>query len=498
MRNKKIALVPIDQRPVSYDLPRDLARIGGWDVVLPPKHQLGFLKERADIDGVWSWLENVIDDVDGVIVSMDMLLYGGLVPSRINQEDLSVILDRLERLKLIKKTNPSLPVMAMSSTMRISNNNINEEEKVYWKDYGVKIYQYSYYAHRYEIHQELEDQKKMKRLEVEIPEVILQDYLSTREKHFKVNQKLIEYVESKWLNFLVFPQDDTSEYGLNIKEQEILHQTIYQKKLFQNILIYPGADEVASTLVTRLIYQSVNQSPPTFYPIYSGESGSFLNAMYEDRPIRESVKGQVYAIGSHIVDSVQDADIVLGVNVPGKKQGDLALGHYLNQVDTNDRNIGEWTKRLSYYFRKGKAVAVADLAYANGADETMVKHLFSEWHLTDLIGFAGWNTAGNTMGTVVSQAALYVLAERIGLKITEEKDYLLRIRYLDDYLYQAKIRALVRKQIDERATDEQKLEMINRYFMKYIKNDPMMDPYRIKELYLPWSRLFEIGIQIEK
>ena len=39
-------------------------------------------------------------------------------------------------------------IYAFSSIMRISNNNVNEEEKEYWSDYGTKIFEYSYNFHK--------------------------------------------------------------------------------------------------------------------------------------------------------------------------------------------------------------------------------------------------------------------------------------------------------------------------------------------------------------
>src|SRR5690625_457876 len=88
---KTIALLPVDARPVTYDLPKDLAKIANWNLLIPEKRDLGFMKSRANIDKVFSWLEQVMPKVDGIIVSVDMLLYGGLVPSRINDEAPEVI-----------------------------------------------------------------------------------------------------------------------------------------------------------------------------------------------------------------------------------------------------------------------------------------------------------------------------------------------------------------------------------------------------------------------
>src|SRR5690625_2622494 len=331
---QKLALIPVDARPVTYDLPKDLAKIANWNTLTPEKRDLGFMKNRAKIDKVFSWLEQAMPKVDGIIVSVDMLLYGGLVPSRINDEAPEVIEGRLTKFIELKKAYPQVKIMAFSSTMRLSNSYVNEEEKEYWSTYGKEIWKYSFYTHKYEKHGDPKDKQMAEEMQLKIPANILADYLQTREAHFSMHQKLISYVENGLFEILVFPQDDTSEYGLNIKEQEQLYKIRNEKQLFNKMLIYPGADEVASVLTARMIYALEEKELPSFYPIYSGTSGAQSIARYEDRPLEQSVIGQIDALGTHTIDSPEEADIFFGVNVPGNKQGDHALQEDMDKVDT--------------------------------------------------------------------------------------------------------------------------------------------------------------------
>lgn len=499
--NRKIALIPIDARPVTRELPKQIARIGGWEVLLPDKEILGFLKKPGNINSLSDWLLKVAPEVDGFVLSTDMLAYGGLVPSRINSDELQVVLKRTELILHLKKIYPEKPIMAFSATMRISNNYVNEEEKEYWKDYGEEIWQYSYHTHRY-VRTECEESKgKVEKLSAVIPPDILQDYLQTRERNFQVNLSLLDLIENGTLDVLVFPQDDTSEYGLNIEEQESLTDFVRKRQLSSKVFIYPGADEVANTLISRLIYKLEKVAPPTFFPFYSGETGSHVHAMYEDRPICESVKGQVFAFGSYTVDNANDAEIVFAVNVPGKQQGDLALQKFLGEVDTSHRNIGEWVSRVHHYVRKQKLVAIADVAYANGADPAMLPRLLDGVPLSHLCGFGAWNTAGNTIGTVVAQAAMiYLQKEKPSIpfdKVQGNMEEQIVLRLLDDYLYQTIVRQEVRKAVNlETITDETLLQEVAFRFNEEAKVflEKYSLDYEIKDIYLPWNRTFEIGI----
>lgn len=496
---RKIALIPVDARPVTYDLPKDLAKLAGWQVLLPPKNELGFLKEPADVTKLFSWIDDVLPKVDGFIVSIDMFLYGGLVPSRINKDDIEVLRARLEKLCVIKTQHPALNIMAFSSTMRLSNSYVNQEEKEYWDKNGKEIWAYSFHLHRYKKHGESADYVIVKEMEEKIPTHILADYVATRKKNFAINLSLIDKVEKGLLDLLIFPQDDTSEYGLNIEEQERLIAESSERGLLESIYVYPGADEVASMLTARMIYTLEEDQLPTFYPIYSGMKGALSTAMYEDRALQESVKGQIDAFGSHTVEIPSEADVVLGVNVPGRQQGDMALQLYLDGVNTNDRNIGEWVRKLRYYMDAEKAVAIADVAYANGADTVMVPHLFGRFALSELSGFAAWNTAGNTIGTVISQAALLHLAKKKGLDVEKEKVRQFTIRYLDDFVYQSNVRQIVRQEITNEEDAEALLEKVKDVFLQKaavaMKERGLVG--EIVHVYLPWDRTFEIGVEVE-
>ncbi|MFC4557857.1 DUF4127 family protein [Virgibacillus kekensis] len=497
--NKQIAIIPVDARPVTYDLPRDLAKLGGWEAVLPPKDILGFLKEPAELDKLDQWIDKVAPSVDGMIVSMDMVLYGGLVPSRVNTEERDFLLKRLEGFLNLKRKYPKLKLMAFSSTMRLSNSYVNQEEKDYWDIYGKEIWKYSFHSHRSQKLRVEEDEQIVQEIKEKIPRWVLEDYETTRERNFQINLSLIDYIEKGMMDLLIFPQDDTSEFGFNIQEQERLSQESRKRKLFNQIYIYPGADEVASVLTARMIYELEGERYPTFYPIYSGTKGSLSTAMYEDRAIQESVKGQVYAFGSHTVESPGEADIIIGVNVPGGRQGDLALQMNLGEVDTNDRNIGEWGRKLRYYLERSKPVAVADVAYANGADTVLIDQLLHTINLNKLSGFAAWNTAGNTLGTTIAQSALVFLANQNQIDVKVEKGRQLLLRYLDDYLYQSITRQKVRAELEDEESlpvDEltEKVKTVYKQEMEQVNS--LTENYTIEDIYLPWNRTFEIGIQL--
>ena len=143
----RIAFIPIDNRPVCYNLAVDIAKIdSNIEFFIPPREYLGSLTRNADVDKIYEWFKQ-LPDLDKVIISLDTIAYGGLIPSRRSTDSEQVIKNRVLKFRQ-EWTKKKAKVLAFSSIMRISNNNYNEEEKEYWNKYGTKIFEYSYNTHK--------------------------------------------------------------------------------------------------------------------------------------------------------------------------------------------------------------------------------------------------------------------------------------------------------------------------------------------------------------
>ena len=90
---------------------------------------------------------------------------------------------------------------------------------------------------------------------------------------------------------------------------------------------------------------------------------------------------------------------------------------------------------------RGKKVILADIRYANGADNGLMKHLAERKILDKLYAYGGWNTADNTIGFVIAQSILMNKAN------DTERTRLLATRYLEDWGYQANVRQSIQNDI---------------------------------------------------
>ncbi|MEB3287039.1 MAG: DUF4127 family protein [Vampirovibrionales bacterium] len=460
-RSPDLTLVPLDARPVCYTLPLQLANMAGLGLKCPPPEILGRLKQPADEAALFLWFERTLNKnarlkkispeqlPSPVIAAMDTVAYGGLIPSRVGLETPEALKRRVNRFLSLLQQKTLL--LAFSSILRIPAYDNNEEEPDYWADYGKALYDYSYAAHQ--------TPDTAKALEKTFPESVLADFLTRRQRNYNLNQFYSGLLSQNKLDYLVFCQDDTGAYGLNVQEAQALKTVIDEKNLLNNAHVQTGADEVALCLMARCLsqwYVAAGFPALKVWIEYTDLAAAQTIAKFDGLAIETVVKRAIATCGALLAEKAQDADVTLWVHTPpaGQAQGDHcdasppALQTQL-QVD----------KLLSAFeaaFKKSHPVAVADVAYANGADPLLVGALLDETEPDEtqrlpnlsesLYGYAGWNTPGNTIGTVVATMIVRLLAERNGTFDLTAFKKLLMVRFSDDGFYQAYARREIRRE----------------------------------------------------
>lgn len=427
----RICFVPIDNRPVCYTLPKDIAAMDeDIELLLPPREFLGDLTKIAKIDKILDWMKN-LPECDAMVLSLDTLVYGGLIPSRRSPDTLDEIKTRLNKLKPLLEGKK---VYAFSSIMRISNNNYNEEEKEYWAEWGKKIFAYSFNGGG----------------ETDVPPEILEDYLATRKRNFEINKMYLN------MNFdtLIFSKDDCAERGFNVDEARELEQLGGTTKT--------GADEIPLTLLARAIEKEIKVFVEFTEPEHKDRISN-----YEDVSIEKSVEGQIELAGLTRVFKRDEADIILIVNNFIEKQGELVMG---------------WTTRGSGKCKlPDKPYAIADVRYANGADNDFVADILPKLD-DNFYGYAGWNTSANTLGTILATVKVKFGGEKYNHEAFKK---LQMVRFLDDWAYQANIR------VNGQTPDIKDLmKPFEEKLTKYLGYKQT----NLTTYIYPWNRSFEIEI----
>lgn len=462
MAGLNIAFIPIDNRPVCYTLAQQIAAIDrDLALFLPPREMLGDLNRSADINGIFSWLKK-LENIDSIVVALDTIAYGGLIPSRRSSETFEEIKKRMESFfALLREKNAK--VYAFSSIMRISNNNINEEEKEYWSLYGEKIFKYSY-----ELHKNAPDTD----VKTDVPPEIIQDYLKTRQRNFEINKMYLNLSKQGVFETLVFSKDDCAKYGLNVGEAQVLEESIRANAL--NALVKTGADEIPLSLLSRAL---AGGRVIKIAPVFTQKDYTNRISKYEDVSVSDSVRGQIELAHCEVAD-VLDADIILVVNNFKQEQGELVMGVDVEGFD------GEIELPQKPYL-------IADILNANGADNSFVKKFFEKQIDWDkFLGYAGWNTTGNTLGSALCCAIVKFLANNPDEAAFKKVQ---AVRFLDDWAYQANVRKALKSRFDK--PDIEALKTLMQPFEKTLQEKTGLDLTTTKYSY-PWNRFFEIEVSV--
>lgn len=500
----KIMYIPIDERPCNTTYVDMIAATNPEiQLVMPPQNILGYKKKPANREEIWNWIQQELPNTKALILSIEMFIYGGLIPSRLHsmsEEEASLWINRIVH---IHENYPDLPIYASNVIMRTPKYSSDDEEPDYYADWGREIFLRAYLMDKKtRVNLTEEEENLLKDLVKKIPEQFIEDYERRRHFNLEINKKIIELVADGVIHFLAIPQDDSAEFGYTAMDQKVVISKREDLRLYKKIHMYPGADEVGATLLARA-YNELKQQKPKIFPIWSSTLGPQLIPLYEDRPFYESLKAHILAAGCQLTLDAKDADIILAYNTPGRVMQESWDQKKKDVTYTSFRNLLTFVNQINDFVRMGKHVIVADSAYANGGDRELITLLDEEGVLDQLLSYKGWNTNCNTLGTTISQGV-------IGLNGDEEKiKYNLIYHLLDDYFYQAEIRM---EMVDEflpkynlnyfdlkDKADIVNRERDNRLFQRFnniIKHS--FTDIKIKELktFAPWNRMFEVGIHL--
>ena len=497
----KILYIPHDNRPICAKQTVEVAEKLGYEIIMPPDEMLGTQDDPGRPDLLWAWLENTVDDhkdLRAAVISSDSMLYGSLVGSRKHSYEASELASRAERFKEFHDDHKRLPLYVFSSIMRTPRSGAasGHAEPEYYRSYGADIFRYTALIDK----QEMEglnrrEKKEFAFLEKLIPKTALSDWMERRKKNFDVNKHLLDLANDSNFNYLLLGRDDNAPYCQTHLESRYL--TKYGAKLgkekFQSIA---GIDEIGLMMLTRAINDRINNVPMVFVKYNWGRGGATIPS-YSDEPISESIDAAIAATGGIKVPSPERADFILTVNT--NPNG----ATYEGNTVSNDGVARDGTKYfadiVSDYINAGYNVAVADVAFSNGADNALMEEFRERGLLFKVKAYAGWNTATNSTGFVLSTAELTKMMTDNAI------DELLITRYLDDWAYQANIRNIVARQLTWLRGDGyygklgDKQDAVSARTTQLLKRflDNNFPPFAGSEdltVVFPWGRMFESDI----
>lgn len=471
----KIVVVPIDDRPCHTTLVQS-ALEGYQDIqaLYPSKRILGHFMKSGDTNLISNFIVETSKDAQAMVVSIDALLFGGLVQARTSEAviDYDAYRALLQSIRQAKIQNPSLKIYAYSVIMRLTTTVTDSNNLEIWE----LIFKYSQWVHKAEL--DLKYKEELDQIESQIPKETLRAYLNARKRNHWANKEVIKLVLDGVIDYAVLVQEDTTTYGMHVKEQTILRDLIENNKLNDKVVIKNGTDEMVALLIARLI----NTTPSVVAVDDSMVDPKFI-AMYEDRPVLENFRRSLDIANLKEGKS----DTLIFITPTSGKPVDLCF-ESPDLLEANN-DVVPHLKSCSY-----SKLGILDVRDANGGNVALLESILSEIDNDSLVAYSAWNTASNAIGT-------FLLDITLALKGHVNRKYL-RHRILDDALYQGSVRSLLNQWMKENGYDvwkENEDRRLNETVTKLmndaiLKQNMIVDKTPIKA-HLPWGRSFEIEME---
>lgn len=420
-----VILVPLDGRPPCRQFVIDAGRIGGTEVVTPPHELQDYYSQPGDTKAMRRWLleEVAKGTIDAVFLSVDQLLYGGLLTAREKQATPAEVEEFLAFLRELHEANPAVPIYAFSILPRLT-----PQDTIDGYDERRDIMAYSRLAGRQAAGLPV-DETKLAALKANIPPASLERYLAHFRENATLNERLIDLTHEGTLTRLVLGQDDGEEYGIpNIEKYALLD---YIKSLGlsdRQVFLTHGADEIALSLLAAWHNEQTGYAPKIF-------------VAYNDPGARDRV--MPYMAVSTGVCTEEKIRLTGGSLAASPEEADFTLLVSTNDTDKDTLwSRGACVRLLEDNLAKGQPTALVDLSKHFNADETVLPQLIAAaFPVNHLLAYAGWNTTSNAIGTAVAQACLYRSSlpdvrdddQAIGLAAAQVR--FLENRILEDYFY---------------------------------------------------------------
>ena len=196
-------------------------------------------------------------------------------------------------------------------------------------------------------------------------------------------------------------QDDSAPFGLGNLERQWLDAVISRSPVLQNkVFVTRGTDEVALSLLGQVIAGTASYRNKV-YVHYTEATTADLILPYMPGPLSRTVAEKLALGNAEQSRDFPSADYILVIHAGSarSRSADMAKSAAL---------IKDWLS-------SGKQVALVDLAADWRTDQALLPFLQQNGApLNGLLAYAGWNTASNSIGTAVTQAAMVLSGNRAG------------------------------------------------------------------------------------
>lgn len=472
---KKVLYVPLDDRPVNLDDVIMQGRSAGISVITPHakdiKNRLdtAMTAEGTQVTSTYNpsfgdpqqirvFIEQNAHKVDGFIISVDMLVYGGLIGSRRLRSSGGEAYPNYDAsanyllgvLTQIKEQFPHKPLYVMDTIMRLAttvqvegltmdayteSRSLMQQPRPAEQDFESILRDY--------------DRKQDGDAFEESIHFNKEQYYNARRHKFKSNRYVLEQLAKQGIiDFLAIGVDDAYVSGVQANEIHWIEDKINawlegeQGQNRDKAIILPDADGLGHALLARMATALHSDDSKLKYGVtYFGPHGSTIINPYEYMSVHQNIVHHVDIIGG-ILESDSELQNQLDVHI-------IAITDPLESplaVELMEMNASNQIPTV-----------VVDFTGGGAANEAVTKALLDSSSTGQLFGYSGWNTAGNKLGIALgmAQARYIFLKKETSIPLLNSSlaahGSLLFKRFLKDYYYKKLVIAVIRNASNQRA-----------------------------------------------
>ncbi|HTW83282.1 MAG TPA: DUF4127 family protein [Candidatus Sulfotelmatobacter sp.] len=440
-----VVVVPLDDRPVTAQLPVLLGAIAGVRVAEPPPALLGRYLRPGDPDAILRWLRtDAPRDARAYVVSNDMIAYGGLVASRIPQTSGAQAEARVAALAAFRLTHGDASFALFGTVMRLAPTGIPALGDAASFPFAGEVWpRLQQYANLPDPPLTDADRATAARLRAQLgPD--LEAYLAARARDRDVDLFALGEAAQGRFDRVVLGQDDAGPVGLHLRDLAALRAYAARWVPPGRAAIEPGADELGMALLAAALARQA-AFVPRVRVIYSRADGGGVNDPIEFAPVATSIGSLIRTCGAVEVDAPDaPADVELFVKVPATGEADEHA--FVDRIAHDATAAG------------APLAALADLSFLVADDYAQQRQLMRDLIARGVAGrvgaFASWNTVANTVGTTLPEAIAVLAGKRMGTYDPTAHARFTLMRYVDDIAFHDDVRPRLNTDLDAQGVDD--------------------------------------------
>jgi len=243
----RVGLVPLDERPVNLSDVLALGTLAGGELVTPPRYRLGHGDAEGDADGIAEWLDSLdLTKITSLVVSTDMLAYGGLPASRRPDTTVEKALARMKAIERLHARATSVHIYAFTTLPGLSLGDDGRRGAwrtalMRWAELGGPDAADPQAA------------AEARSIESQIPTTMFDRYKALRARNLAVAKAAADLVAAGTIDYLALSAEPEEPRGVVAAERTTLTSALGSSMSSHRAALVTGADPLGTLLVARAL-----------------------------------------------------------------------------------------------------------------------------------------------------------------------------------------------------------------------------------------------------